>query len=103
MFLNRVTLFKEAQMESRYPFTIPAINNFKELVLTSPVTFFVGENGTGKSTLLEGIADKCEFNTAGGSRNNLYDVDAAESALGKFLRLSWMPKVTNGFFLRAES
>lgn len=103
MFLNRVTLFKEPQMERQYPFTIPAISNFNELELTSPVTFFVGENGTGKSTLLEGIADKCEFNTAGGSRNNLYDVDAAESALGKYLRLSWMPKVTSGFFLRAES
>jgi predicted ATPase len=103
MFLNRVSLFKESQMERQYPFTIPAISNFKELELTSSVTFFVGENGTGKSTLLEGIADKCEFNTAGGSRNNLYDVDAAESALGKYLKLSWMPKVTNGFFLRAES
>ena len=103
MFLNRVTLFKEPQVESQYPFTIPAISNFKELELTSSVTFFVGENGTGKSTLLEGIADKCEFNTAGGSRNNLYDVDAAESALGKYLKLSWMPKVTSGFFLRAES
>lgn len=103
MFLNRVTLFKEPQVESQYPFTIPAISNFKELELTSSVTFFVGENGTGKSTLLEGIADKCEFNTAGGSRNNLYDVEAAESALGKYLKLSWMPKVTSGFFLRAES
>lgn len=103
MFLNRVTLLKEPQMEKQYPFTIPAISNFNDLELTSSVTFFVGENGTGKSTLLEGIADKCEFNTAGGSRNNLYDVDAAESALGKYLRLSWMPKVTSGFFLRAES
>ena len=103
MFLNKVTLFRDSQEDKKYPFTIPTINNFNELELTSSVTFFVGENGTGKSTLLEGIADKCEFNTAGGSRNNLYDVDAAESVLGKYLRLSWMPKVTNGFFLRAES
>lgn len=103
MFLNRVTLLEELQVEIQYPFTIPAISNFKELELTSSVTFFVGENGTGKSTLLEGIAEKCGFNTAGGSRNNIYDVEAAESALGKYLRLSWMPKVTNGFFLRAES
>lgn len=103
MFLNKVTLFRDSQEDKKYPFTIPTINNFTELEFTSSVTFFVGENGTGKSTLLEGIADKCEFNTAGGSRNNLYDVDAAESVLGKNLRLSWMPKVTNGFFLRAES
>lgn len=103
MFLNKVTLFKEPPMERQYPFTIPAIRNFKELEITSPVTFFVGENGTGKSTLLEGIADKCGFNTAGGSRNNVYDVHAAESVLGKYLTLSWLPKVTSGFFLRAES
>ena len=71
--------------------------------LTNSVTFFVGENGSGKSTLLEGIADLCGFNSAGGGRNNTYEVDASESALSDYLRLSWMPKVTNGFFLRAES
>ena len=74
-----------------------------ELDLTNRVTFFVGENGSGKSTLLEGIADLCGFNPAGGGRNNTYEVDASESALSDHLRLSWMPKVTNGFFLRAES
>ena len=67
------------------------------------VTFFAGENGSGKSTLLEAIAGQCNFNTAGGSRNNFYEVHAAESALTDHIRLSWMPKITNGFFLRAES
>ena len=65
--------------------------------------FFVGENGSGKSTLLEAITDKCGFNTAAGGRNNSYEVHAAESVLGDYIRLSWMPKVTNGFFMRAES
>ncbi|TQR15297.1 AAA family ATPase [Psychrobacillus soli] len=102
MFLNKVSILKSG-LENQYPFTIPTIKNLTELELTSSVTFLVGENGTGKSTLLEGIADNCEFNMAGGSRNNLYEVDAAESALGEHIRLSWMPKVTNGFFLRAES
>jgi len=69
----------------------------------SNVTFLVGENGSGKSTLLEGIAYQCEFNTAGGSRNNLYEVDKSQSALGEALRLSWLPKISNGFFLRAET
>jgi len=104
MFLKKITLLRnESDIEDQYPFTIPTINKLTELELTNCVTFLVGENGTGKSTLLEGIADNCEFNTAGGSRNNLYEVDASESALGKHLRLSWMPKVTNGFFLRAET
>lgn len=63
----------------------------------------MGENGSGKSTLLEAIADKCEFNTAGGSRNNVYELRESDSHLGDYIRLSWLPKVTNGFFLRAES
>lgn len=104
MVLRRITLLrKEKSTEIEYPFSIPTIQSMTELDLTKRVTFFVGENGSGKSTLLEGIADVCGFNPAGGGRNNTYDVDASESVLSEHLRLSWMPKVTNGFFLRAES
>ncbi|MBD7907716.1 AAA family ATPase [Sporosarcina gallistercoris] len=102
MFLKKITLQNEKRKEE-YPFTIPVIQSLKELELTNPVTYFVGENGSGKSTLLEGVADVCGFNPAGGGRNNQYEVDAAGSDLSEYLRLSWMPKVTNGFFLRAES
>ncbi|MDY7220820.1 AAA family ATPase [Halalkalibacterium halodurans] len=104
MFLKRIELQREKVLSfQEYPFSIPAIKHFQRLELKSRVTFFVGENGSGKSTLLEAIADKCEFNTAGGGRNNYYEVDASESALGDYIRLSWLPKVSNGFFLRAES
>ncbi|MEC2072712.1 AAA family ATPase [Alkalihalophilus marmarensis] len=104
MFLKRITLLREEISSfTAFPFTIPAIKNLEEIELDKNVTFFVGENGSGKSTLLEAIADKCGFNTAGGSRNNLYETHASESMLGEYIRLSWMPKTTNGFFLRAES
>ena len=104
MFLRSISLLRdEIGFSNRYPFSIPAIKSLNKLDLKSKVTFFVGENGSGKSTLLEAIADKCEFNTAGGGRNNMYDVHASESSLGDFIRLSWLPKITNGFFLRAES
>lgn len=104
MFLKRVTLLKEKISGfNRYPFSIPAIESLDDIKLERNVTFFVGENGSGKSTLLEAIADKCDFNTAGGGRNNSYDVYETDSELSQFIRLSWMPKVTNGFFLRAES
>ncbi|WP_028608704.1 AAA family ATPase [Paenibacillus harenae] len=104
MFLKRIALLHE-QIPSfkEYPFSIPSIKNLQQLDLKNKVTFFVGENGSGKSTLLEAIAEKCEFNTAGGGRNNYYDVHASESALGEYIRLSWLPKVAKGFFLRAES
>ncbi|NGP44586.1 AAA family ATPase [Bacillaceae bacterium SIJ1] len=86
-----------------YPFSIPAIRRLDELHLDQPVTCFVGENGSGKSTLLEAIADKAGFNTAGGGAGHVYDVHRSEASLGDYIRLSWLPKHTRGFFLRAES
>ncbi|MCM3225987.1 AAA family ATPase [Terribacillus saccharophilus] len=104
MFLKRVKLLREGNnLPHTYPYSIPAIKLLDELELTNPVTFFVGENGSGKSTLMEAIADICGFNTAGGGRNNTYNLEASEAALSDHIRLSWLPKVTNGFFLRAES
>lgn len=104
MFLRKVTLLKEQiPVIESYPFTIPSVKSLDELEFSSNVTFFVGENGSGKSTLLEAIADKCGFNTAGGSRNNNYEVYDSGSELSDYIRLSWLPKATNGFFLRAES
>src|SRR5262249_10394281 len=87
----------------KYPFTIPAFNNGIDIDIKRPVTFFVGENGSGKSTLLEAIAYHCGFNLEGGTRNHNYQTRDAEPELAKYLRLSWAPKVTRGFFLRAES
>lgn len=86
-----------------YPFNIPSLQDLHELEFPTNVTFFVGENGSGKSTLLEAIADRCDFNTAGGGRQNLYEVHKAESSLGDYIRLSWLPKISNGFFLRSET
>jgi predicted ATPase len=104
MFLRNLTLIKSAMQDPvSYPFTIPSIRSLDTLSLGSHVTFFVGENGSGKSTLLEAIAYQCGFNTAGGGRNNHFDVEASQSSLGNAIRLSWLPKITNGFFLRAET
>lgn len=104
IFLKRIELQHELiPSYDDYPFSIPAIKNLKELHFDKQVTFFVGENGSGKSTLLEAIAYQCEFNTAGGGRNNYFDLPQSESALGEYIRLAWLPKVTKGFFLRAES
>ena len=104
LFLRRITFLREEVPDmDAYPFSVPAISGMHTLNLNSEVTFFVGENGTGKSTLLEAIAHNCGFNTAGGGRNNLYDVESSDADLGKYIRLSWMPKLNQGFFLRAES
>jgi predicted ATPase len=87
-----------------YPFSLPALENFNELEFHPRVTFLVGENGTGKSTLLEGIATAWGFNPEGGSINFRFGTRESHSTLHKHLTLVKSPKrPRDGFFLRAES
>lgn len=73
------------------------------LVFDRPVTFLVGENGTGKSTLLEGIAVACGFNAEGGTRNFSFSTRETHSKLGEYLTPARRHYSRDGFFLRAES
>lgn len=85
---------------------MPVITNLARLNLTKRVTFFVGENGTGKSTLLEAIALYCGYGLEGGSRNISYittNNHQPTNRLADALKLSWSKKLLNGYFLRAES
>jgi predicted ATPase len=91
------------ELPNRFPFTIPSIQNGFEIDFKTNVTFLVGENGSGKSTILEGIADLIGFNLSGGNKNHNYDFQKTESDLANNLRLSWKTKVAEGFFMRAES
>jgi predicted ATPase len=102
-FLRRVTLLPDKAEPSRYPWNVRAFSHGVDLELRSNVTFFVGENGSGKSTLLEAIAECCGFNPEGGNRDHHFATFGDRSALAGALRLAWLPKVTEGFFLRAES
>jgi predicted ATPase len=102
-FLRRVTSLAEQFDTARHPFNVPAFSHGIDLAFESKVTFFVGENGSGKSTLLEAIAECCGFNPEGGNRDHHRAVFADRSELAQALRLGWLPKVTEGFFMRAES
>ena len=66
---------------------IKYLSKAENLPLNSNVTFFVGENGTGKSTLLEAIAVAYGFNAEGGSKNFTFSTNATHSELYKHLRL----------------
>lgn len=88
---------------NRHPFTVAAIRSGFEINFNSNVTFLVGENGSGKSTILEAIADLIGFNLSGGTKNSNYKFKNTESDLSSFIRLTWKSKVSNGFFMRAES
>lgn len=89
---------------TKYPFCLPAISSLFELDFHPKVTFIVGENGTGKSTILEAIAVAFGFNPEGGTRNFNFASNNTHSELYKYIKLikgTKLPK--DGFFLRAES
>jgi predicted ATPase len=108
-YLKRVWL-DPSRIEDRkaYPFCLPFLRDDFELALDQPITIIVGENGTGKSTLLEGIAVLAGFDEAGGGRgyravDHSNAVETMGGELSNALRASWLPKITNGWFFRAES
>ena len=72
--------------------------------LTKPITFFIGENGIGKSTLMEAIAVAAGFNPEGGTRNYNFSTADSHSSLHEHIHLvRGIDRHYDGFFLRAES
>jgi predicted ATPase len=86
-----------------FPFSLPFVSNL-DFAFTTPVTYFVGENGTGKSTLLEAIAVLARFPVSGGGRNELGDRHGPEqgSVLSAALRPLFRRQPKDGYFFRAE-
>jgi len=95
---------EEIQDYTQYPFSLPALSKLECLEFHPHVTFIVGENGTGKSTLLEAIAIAYGFNPEGGTRNFNFSTRDSHSDLYKYIRLVRGIKAPKGgFFLRAET
>jgi len=107
LMLKKIILLRERVEDwTIYPFSVPTIASLPEIAIQSRVVFFAGENGTGKSTLLEAIAAHYGFGPEGGNRNfssNTTDSNQSIESLTKALRLSFDKRTGAGFFLRAES
>ena len=93
---------------SKHPFSLNIIKNLLDIVFPTQVTFFVGENGTGKSTILEAIATNAGFGKEGGSKNINFNTadDSFYSEIQKLsscMTLSWRKKARDGYFFRAEN
>lgn len=86
-----------------YPFNIDIVKNFEKVKFNKPVTFLVGENGVGKSTMLEAIAICLDLNPEGGSQNFAFSTKNTHSDLYKYIHVARYNKPKTKFFLRAES
>lgn len=103
LFINRIKLNRENIDTNRYPFNIKCLKDFEELKINNSVTMFYGENGIGKSTLIEAIAIALGLNPEGGSNNMQFSNYDDYSDLYKFLTISKFRLPKTKFFLRAES
>ena len=88
--------------DGRFPFSVPAIRSLESLDLLGPVAFFVGENGSGKSTMLEAIAAAARLPTVGSDDVEADRTLAPQRELADALQLIWSRRTSRGFFLRAE-
>src|SRR5882757_5780410 len=108
-YLRRIWL-EPSRIANReaYPFCLPFLQDDFDLSFDRAITIIAGENGTGKSTLLEGIAVLAGYDQAGGGKgyrpvDHSDAIEVTGGELSSALRASWLPKITNGWFFRAES
>lgn len=104
VFLDRVFVRPDAALrDDEFPGTLAFVRDL-DLRFSHAVTFFVGENGSGKSTVTEAIADLCGLPVGGGGRNELADSSAphGRSELAPFLRAAFRKRPRDGYFFRAE-
>ncbi len=104
--MNHLQSFTVREFNARdkdiFPFTLEIVNSLREIRFASPVTFFVGENGSGKSTILETIACAVESVTVGSESVRTDKSLAPIRKLAQYFRLTWTKRTRKGFFLRAE-
>ncbi len=104
LFIRNIEIDWKRISQDSYLREIEAIQGVQSIPLACPVTFFVGENGTGKSTLLEAVAVAYGFNPEGGTKNYSFSTYDSHSELCDAVTLGrGYRKCRTGYFLRAES
>ena len=89
----------------QYPYNLPFLQGLNDICFSTPVTIFIGENGSGKSTIIECIAELAGINLEGGSKNNKFSTyESTSESLADSCLLVRAPKYPkDSYFYRAES
>ncbi len=100
--LREIQLRDGETRPKEFPFTLEVVRRWEPLTFSAPVTILVGENGSGKSTIMEGIACAAEMITVGSGAAHRDPSLAHVHDFAKWLKLVWNKRTRKGFFLRAE-
>ena len=98
-----VTLHPERYpSDCHYPFFLPVFNQTRQLRFEYPVTFFVGENGTGKSTFLEALALASNIHIWRKCDGVRYQVNRYEKELYRYITVTWANGKVPGSYFGSE-
>lgn len=103
MHIDKITLYPDIYPDrTYYPFNLEIFNITESIDLNSPVTIFAGENGTGKSTLLEAITLKCGIHIWDGFSRARFNKNPYEHSLYKYMDVHWTEGTVPGSFFASE-
>jgi len=103
MHLKEIMLHpEEYPTQDYYPFNHKIFHLTKRMVFRSPVTFFVGENGTGKSTLIRAIAHRCYIHIWRDTDRVHLDRNPYEEHLYRYLSATWTDGEVPGSFFSSD-
>ena len=103
MHVKKVELFPERfPTIEYYPFNLDLFHQTRGIAFNSPVTFFIGENGTGKSTLLEAIAHKCNIHIWRHDVKTRFETNPYEEQLYRFINIKWTNGSVPGSFFGSD-
>ena len=103
MHINKIVINQNRfPTKKAYPFNLSILQNTKALDLTTPVTVFTGENGTGKSTLLKAMCCRCNIHIWEGVYRTRYEVNQFEDKLHHALDIQWVNGSVPGSFFSPE-
>jgi predicted ATPase len=114
VFVERAYVRPE-NLTADWPFTVPAVRQLalEGMEFDTPVTILVGDNGSGKSTIVEAVAEGFQLDSRGGRASRPPRSETISTLLGEAIELETTPRGARmlrgprlqkkGFFLRAET
>jgi len=103
VYLKKISLLSDTfPTHEHYPFNLPAFHQTRALDFNTPVTFLIGQNGTGKSTLLEALARKSGIHIWRNTETRRFVNNPYEDKFYLFLDAEWAGEPVNGSFFASE-